>query len=562
MWGSEDTRNVYAGLNSKKPQDRAGWLKPAATVLGGALGSLAGPGGMMAGAQLGGAAGGLGHDVANGQVTPQGVMGDVESGYSGFQGIDKAAQAKALIEAFMANPHQFRMGFAMGGLVPPPSQMDQLLQMLQNRSGSPTSPNMGVQPNPAQQTVPGASSDVLGAIPGQVNTLLGPEPPAYSPTPLQTPSHPGWEATGAVLAKLLESLPKPANPKNTKAIGAWAPALGVLAGAPGDIAAARRTAANTGITAGNDARRTQYEADKKAYEAQRGTLTNTGYTAALREKKDPTLLDRFHTEIPAPVRKRLGAPPEVKTYGEYDLWWEKMHPPGSGGGGGGMGGAPADDGYLLSPEALRQQAIHFAVTGTYALSGRNKEISKEQVRISNEAARLFPKRQLALARAAYNGDKSSMAKIVQGRDGIEAFAHSAEKNLGMMKDVLTQIPEAGAEVFNTPVRQFESQFRGNPAMSAFHALRMSLNAEYSRLTQSAQISGVGIPVSAQKEIERAIAPGATVGQILSAYQVLYEESSNRADAMNAMVEQIGQRMNLEPPADTRPPMSGGIKKGK
>lgn len=273
QWGSEDVRNVYAGMNSKGQHDKAGWLKPVATAAGAAGGFLVGgPAGAMAGAQLGGAAGGLGHDVANGQATAQGVMVDVAGGVSGYQGLDKAMQAKSLIEAFMQNPHQFRLGFATGGPVLSPSMDPNLLQrLLYGSQGA------GVPSGPTQtpQGPLGASSDVLGAIPGQVRSVIGNGPDLPVQNPLQTASHPGWEATAAVLAKLLESMPKPANPKNTKAIGAWTPALGVLAGAPGDIAAARRTAANTGITNDNNTRRAEYDKRKAAYDSQYGQLANT-----------------------------------------------------------------------------------------------------------------------------------------------------------------------------------------------------------------------------------------------------------------------------------------------
>jgi hypothetical protein len=269
--------NRYAGLNRKGPEDKAGWLGAAGTVAGAGLGLLAGPGGMAAGAKLGGALGGVTHDAVNGTLTPQSAMGDVAQGVAGFNGLNTAMDTRSIIEAFMRNPHQFRVGFNTGGLVTGGGAMDQLLQMLQrqNASGSPS--GMGVPSGPTQtpQGPLGASSDVLGAIPGQVQQMIGRGPDLPQMESLQQASHPNWEAASSVLAQLLAAVPKPANPRNTKAIGAWAPALGVLAGAPADIAAGRRKSANADITTRNETRRLDYEKRKTAYDAQYGTLSNT-----------------------------------------------------------------------------------------------------------------------------------------------------------------------------------------------------------------------------------------------------------------------------------------------
>jgi len=308
MWGSEVVQNAYANYNRKK-KDKAGWLDPLLTAGGAVAGSLLMPGvGTMAGASLGArmghAAGSVGHSLANGQVDPMQIGQaalTIGQGYQAGQGNtpqtsispqgggtqpmlpDPYPQDNAqILQTFMQNPQHpmFQQWgqrpnpqhFYAGGPVMNPNLDPRMLQMLlQGQQGQ------GVPSGPTQtpQGDPGASSDVLGAIPGQVRSVIGNGPTEPTPNPLQTASHPGWEATAAVLAKLLESLPKPANPKNTKAIGAWAPALGVLAGAPGDIAAARRTAANGPIAAGNEARRAKYESDKKAYDSQYGQLANT-----------------------------------------------------------------------------------------------------------------------------------------------------------------------------------------------------------------------------------------------------------------------------------------------
>ena len=254
MWGSEDTRNVYAGLNSKKPQEKAGWLKPVATAAGAAGGFLVGgPAGAMAGAQLGGAAGGVAHDAANGAVTPEGLLGEVGQGVAGFNGLNTAMDTRSIIEAFMRNPHAFRVGFANGGLVTGPT-MDLASQW--------------AQMDPVQRAMLQAQQAVGNGpvYPTVENGQIG---------ALQQAKHPTLEALLTLLPQIAQAIPRPAVAKNTKAIGAWAPAASLALSAPAVVAQARRAGANAPIEARNLSRQEQYAKDKAAHESRVTTLSNT-----------------------------------------------------------------------------------------------------------------------------------------------------------------------------------------------------------------------------------------------------------------------------------------------
>lgn len=164
----------------------------------------------------------------------------------------------------MQNPHQFRTGFAMGGVVPPAGSMDQLLRLLQNGAGSPNGQGVPSGPSQTPQGDPGASSSVLGAIPGQVQQMIGQPPVQPQPQPYQQAQHPTLEALSALLPQIMAAMPRPANPKNTKAIGAWLPAAGLALSAPAAVAQSRRASANAPIEQANTTARSDYEAKRKA----------------------------------------------------------------------------------------------------------------------------------------------------------------------------------------------------------------------------------------------------------------------------------------------------------
>ena len=122
---------------------------------------------MAAGAKLGGALGGVTHDAVNGTLTPISVAGDVMQGVSGFKGLNGAMDNKSILEAFMRDPHQFRVGFANGGLVTGPA-MDMASQW--------------AQMDPVQRAML------------QAQQAVGPAPVAPVPAQTQQAQHPTLEA--------------------------------------------------------------------------------------------------------------------------------------------------------------------------------------------------------------------------------------------------------------------------------------------------------------------------------------------------------------------------------
>lgn len=506
----------------KEPSAFSKIVDPAASAIGAAAGMLlAGPAGAAAGYQIGHSVGNTAEQAANGQLTPEAVQAGATGTMSGW---------KAMSPLF----------FATGGMVPTGPAWDDLQQALERS-------RMPVQP----QTPPDMSQ-----MPGLLEQAAGKAP---TPPTMQTASHPNLEMLATVIPQVLAAMPKPANPKNTRAVGAWLPAAGAAMSAPLGYVKGKRDKANA---AAQDAYDTQVDARNKimagAAPAIAGALTR-GQASSKPSAYDEIPMDEKQAVTITGDRQWTG-----RTLKDYNTYLDRIRAFKTSGSGSAAGGAMEGDNLPGGPEtltddALRQQAIYFAVSGQLMnTGGRDKITAQQSRRIMNESARLFPGRSLAQARAAYAGNTKSRTEMQTGRDGIEAFASSAAKNLSMMKGILAKLPESGSPVLNWGWRKFEDKMAGSPDMAAFHALRMSLNAEYSRLTQSMKLTGTGIPVSAQQEIRDAISPNATVGQILHAYRVLYLESANRAQVMNDMLREIDSRFQLAPETPVAPTRVGKI----
>jgi len=281
--------NRYAGLNHKGQNEPNAFEKlaaPVGTAVGAGAGFLlGGPPGMMAGAQLGGSIGGAAGSASQGTLTPQGVAGDVMGDVSGFNGLKSAMNNRSILEAFMRDPSQFKVGFANGGLV--------------------TGPAM----DPASQW---ETMDPVQRAMAQAQQAVGPAPTA--PTTdngglgtLRQAQHPTLEALSALLPKIMEAMPRPANPKNTKAIGAWLPAAGLALSAPAAIAQSRRATANAPITAANTAAQSDYEAKRKAYEDRKTKIADTLVGNATKPFA-PDNPSAAETPITPDEAKRMGHP--------------------------------------------------------------------------------------------------------------------------------------------------------------------------------------------------------------------------------------------------------------
>lgn len=586
-----------ASSNQKQPSALARFADPVLSstgaVIGFVLGAPAGPAGMASGASAGYKAGHAIGDTVEAAATkdanPKRIMQNVTDAYGGFksfqtpqtaitpnagvnpplpepsfsppqdvlnrprmpfQGINQNAalsgmSPQALLELYMQNPQAFQMPtrafapyigmFAAGGMVPDARTLEMLSQYA--RAGQPD----------------------YAALAETARSMAGERPEMPQAPEVQTASHPTLEAILGALPTLAASLPKPADPRNTKAIGAWAPFAANVAALPAAVAQSRRGAANAQAAAGYDDRMKDYGERAKAYDQRVTTWGDqliqnakpvAGQAAAARvpvmDSDWQYMLGK--KALPKAIQDEYaqnGGTLSAEGYKSFQAAVDNLRAKDRADGAGSRSGLSDPNLVRLSDEALNQHAVYHAVTGDYILKARDAAGQNENRRVSNLVARMFPGRNLAQARAAFRGNEKSRQEIQLSSDGIEAFAAAAAKNLKMIEEVVASIPDTGSPVLNMPVRKFEASLRGDPKMAAFHALRMSLNTEYARLTQAMKLTGVGLSVDAQREVRNAISENATVGQVLAAYTVLANESGNRAASMQEMLSIIDNRMQIQ-----------------
>lgn len=220
MTGTEWLEYFLADQQKKRKGD---WLDTAGTALGAGAGFLVGgPPGTLAGAQLGGAAGGLAEGAVNKELTPMGALGTGMRGVSGFQGLQSAMGNRQAMDLLRRLTEAgFPMGFANGGMVPPPEMMAEVLRRSQGQQAPTGFEDLLAEPTP-------------------------PTPPQYAQA-----SHPGWEAALEVLGEVMSRLPAPrATASSNKTVGAYTPALGAGLTAAAKIPARRRGEKNANLAAG------------------------------------------------------------------------------------------------------------------------------------------------------------------------------------------------------------------------------------------------------------------------------------------------------------------------
>lgn len=515
--------NRYAGLNRKGPDDKAGWLGAAGTVAGAGLGLLAGPGGMAAGAKLGGALGGVTHDAVNGTLTPQSAMGDVAQGVAGFNGLNTAMDTRSIIEEFMRNPHQFRVGFANGGLVTGPA-MDMASQW--------------AQMDPVQRAML------------QAQQAVGPAPVAPVPAQTQQAQHPTLEALSSLLPQIMAAMPRPANPKNTKAIGAWLPAAGLALSAPAAVAQSRRASANAPIEAANTAARSDYEAKRKAYEDR---LTRFGEQAM--ENMKPSggggSSDRFSTPIPEEVRSGLGLPGWVETYGQLDeltktkretrLGTPKIAAVKQG---------PA----MLSRAALLASARRYIQTGVIDVSARD---TVNRAAVQNVAAELRNggTGDISLNKAEYDADSKSLKDLRGATDALTAFEGTALRNASQLRQRMSLISDSGSPLFNQLIRDVQATALGPAELAAFNAARRVVIPEFSRILNNPKLTGQ-LTDTMRQDMEDILKGNATVAQVLEVLDVLQTDARNRRSENEAQIQEITRRIRERggPMSDVEAPL--------
>lgn len=211
----------------------------------------------------------------------------------------------------------------------------------------------------------------------------------------------------------------------------------------------------------------------------------------------------------------------------------------------------------LTSEGLSMAAQQFATTGVMPSLGRSSAI---RAQIVNEAARLYPKIDLASNQAAFKANQASLDNVTKTLDTLTAFENTGLKNLKQFTDLAAKIPDTGVPWTNTPVRMLSRQIVGSENMAAVEAARNVALREIARVTNDPKLSGA-LTDSSRQEVANLIPQNATFKQIKAVAKVLQQDMANvhgsladQRDAIKARIG-VGKDTSQATPGGTQPAAS-------
>lgn len=132
--------------------------------------------------------------------------------------------------------------------------------------------------------------------------------------------------------------------------------------------------------------------------------------------------------------------------------------------------------------------------------------------------------------AAYN-------TVTKQYETLKPFAEMAEKNADVLEKKMQDVTNLGAPFLNTPIREIEQKFGGNTNVTAFKAAMMPVQADFARILNSPNGGGV-LSDNARHEMQAAISPGATPGQIKAALDVFRTDARNRKQSYEQQLQDL------------------------
>jgi hypothetical protein len=323
-------------------------------------------------------------------------------------------------------------------------------------------------------------------------------------------------------------VPKPANPRNTKAIGAWAPFAGQALAAPATIAQARRKGANAPIEARNLSRQEQYAKDKAAHESRVTTLSNTlvgnatkpvsqtaGEHSYTPEEADSMGHPEWAGMTDTMVRRAMQGKPKAAAVAK---------PP-----------APKFDRGALLASALRYNR-----SGVWDISARDTE---NRTAAANVAAELRNggSGDIALNQAQFSADRKSLSDLRSATDALTAFEGTALRNAKQLEDRMALITDVGSPLFNGLIRDLQASALGPAELAAFNAARRIVIPEFARILNNPRLSGQ-LTDTARAEMEEILQGNATIPSILEVLNVLRTDAGNRRTENEAQLREVERRI--------------------
>lgn len=173
-----------------------------------------------------------------------------------------------------------------------------------------------------------------------------------------------------------------------------------------------------------------------------------------------------------------------------------------------------------------QRAAHLNADGSY---------TDPQSRITYPAGP-----DIALNKAQYQANSQALNQLTKNLVSVKAFAATADRNQELLNQTLKGVPDTGVTLLNKPIRSVVKDL-GSDNQAAFNVMMPSLRAEYARIINQPNLTGV-LSDTARKEVGTTIPDDATVGQIKIALKFLKAEGQNRIDSVQDQVREITQTL--------------------
>jgi hypothetical protein len=210
----------------------------------------------------------------------------------------------------------------------------------------------------------------------------------------------------------------------------------------------------------------------------------------------------------------------------------------------------------LSPAGLDAAALNYAKTGTLPAMGMSKASSGVRSKIINRAAELYPGLDVAANKGEFGADAASLKKLTELRNSVGAFEKTANANLDRFIATAGKVADSGSPLINQPYRAVKRRLIGDQDVAAFEAARIAAQNEIARVLNTANLSGQ-LTDSARHEMQTALSPDATLGQIVATAKILKADMQSRRESYDSQIAELSGRMKNNPGQTPAAPDTGG-----
>lgn len=142
-----------------------------------------------------------------------------------------------------------------------------------------------------------------------------------------------------------------------------------------------------------------------------------------------------------------------------------------------------------------------------------------------------------MAQNAAKASRQALDTLTNQMTQVEAFSQTAAKNMTTLEKAMGGVTDLGAPFLNTPIRNLQQKYAGNPKVTAFYAALQPVQTEIAKILNSSNASGV-LTDNARNEMQTALGPGATPAQLKAALDIFRQDIENRRTTYKAMQQDV------------------------